>query len=178
MTKNIFFSLAIILFASLNNASAEVKQYYPSKEIPLDSSKLFREECLKVLNETTPSVSGKTSEGNNYKLFAIKKRKTWTYLILDSSGYYSVKQEKDQIEENPTSYTDMIVMMVKAKMLKKKDTPKNVSGLTFSCYYRFKPSAKKTYRSMLKIQRKVKFYDTNLKGGKKGIMKILNQNLK
>jgi len=178
MNKTFFLSVAIVLLPIFGNAFSVVNNDPDSKVFPLDSSKLFKEECLKVLNETTPSVAGKTEEGNNYKLFAIKKRKTWTYLILDSSGYYSVKQENGQIEENPTSYTDMIVMMVKAKMLKKKDTPKNVSGLTFSCYYRFKPSAKKTYRSMQKIQRKVKFYDTNLKGGKKGFMKILNQNLK
>jgi hypothetical protein len=141
----------------------------------------FQEEFINILKEMTVSLKGRTEQGNEYSLFAIKRGKQWTYLIMDNSGYYSVKQDKeksDEMHENSQSYTDMLCLMAKAKLLKKIDKPKNVSGLTFTCYYKYKPQAKKMYKSFNRIQGKAKYLNKNLKEGGSGIMKIIKGSMK
>lgn len=139
----------------------------------------FKEEVMRTIGKMQVSMQGRTPQGNTYNLYAIKKGKDWTYLILDSSGYYSVKQVKGQeeVQENSQTYTDMVCMMAKAKMLKKKNRPKNVSGLTLSCYYKFRPKAATMYKQYTYVERKAKFINQNLKGGSKGILKILQMKL-
>lgn len=152
----------------------------------LDSSK-FQDIYISTLKEMTPSFVGKTSQGNSYNLFAIKRTKGWNLLILDSTGYYSFyqakvkkkdKEKKDGLTENNASYTNMLCMMAQAKLLKKINKPKNVSGLTFTCYYKFRPQARKMYRSFIRIQGRAKFFETNLKDGPDGKKKIFKSLMK
>ena len=98
-------------------------------------------------------------------------------MILDNSGYYSVRQAKgkEEVTENPGTYTDMIVMMVKAKMIKKYSKPKNVAGMTLSCYYKFRPKAKTMYSQYKNLQRKVKLADSNIKNEASGILKMFKK---
>jgi hypothetical protein len=140
----------------------------------------YQEVYKNTLKEMDPSLTGKTAHGNTYNLFAIKRGKRWTYLILDSTGYYSVKQDskKSGMVENTKSHTEMLCMLSQAKLLKKIPKPKTVSDLTFSCYYKFKASARKTYNSFNKMQREAKFFEKNLQGGSKGINNILKKELK
>jgi hypothetical protein len=137
----------------------------------------------------TPSLTGSTPKGNKYNLYAVKRLKGWNLIILDSASYYSFKQDKtsrkqkkngeeSEIVENSQAYTEMLCMMAKAKLIKKITKPKNVSGLTFACYYKFKPQARKMYRSFVRIQSRAKFFDTNLKNGPMGKKKILNDLIK
>ena len=82
------------------------------------------------------------------------------------------------MEEKDQSYTDMICLMIESKLIRQKKKPRNVDGLTFACYYKFKPNAKKMYRNYNKISRDAQFYLKNAKGGKKGRVKILDKALK
>jgi hypothetical protein len=146
----------------------------------LNDTTKYKEVYKNTLKEMDPSLTGKTTHGNTYNLFAIKRGKQWTYLILDSTGYYSVKQDskKSGMVENTKSHTEMLCMLYQAKLLKKIPKSKVVSDLTFSCYYKFKVSARKTYNSYNKMQRQAKFFEKNIHGGSKGINNILKRELK
>lgn len=172
MLRFFFTAFAIML---LNTAVvwAEV----PSTQIVNDSttSNPFKEEVIKTLEGMQVSMEGRTSQGNTYNLYAIRMGKEWTYIILDSTGYYSLKQIKGQedVQENAQTYTEMVCMMAKAQMLKKISKPKIVSGLTLSCYYKFRPRARTMYKQFNYMEKKAKFINQNLKNGGKGIMKLL-----
>jgi hypothetical protein len=179
----VFFVFAASMSLFANNC------YNNNKSISQDDSTKYQEAYLTTLRGMAPSLSGSTPKGNKYNLFALKKIKGWNLIILDSSSYYSFKQDKlskkqkkngeeGEIIENSQTYTEMLCLMSKAKLLKKINKPKNVSGLTFTCYYKFKPQAKKMYRSYLRIQSKAKFFDSNLKNGAMGKKKILNDLIK
>jgi hypothetical protein len=66
-------------------------------------------------------------------------------------------------------------MMVKAKMIRKFSKPKNVSGMTFSCYYKFKPKAKTMYSQYKTLQKKVKLADSKIKNNASGILKLFKK---
>ena len=142
-----------------------------------DSSDILKDECIKTIKSLNPSISSKTSQGNEYNLYALKKGKEWTYLILDNNGYYTLTQPKgkEDVSENNQTYTDMIVLMVKAKMISKVAKPKNVSGMTFSCYYKFKPKAKTMYKQYRMVQGRVEAVNDNVKNSASGILKMFKK---
>lgn len=171
------FSLPLFSYAIAGGIQNKVSL---EQKNPLDSSRLLRDEHINSLKALQPSMTGKTQRGNKYDLFGIKKGKEWTFLILDSTDFYSVRKVKgkDEMEEKDQSYTDMICLMIESKLIRQKKKPRNVDGLTFACYYKFKPNAKKMYRNYNKISRDAQFYLKNAKGGKKGRVKILDKALK
>lgn len=187
MAKNIFVTFLALLSFQIGHATKKNVCVFNAEVKEVKDSSRFQEVYINTLKEMTPSLLGRTAQGNNYILFAIKKSRGWNFLILDSSGYYSLKQEKvkkkdigskDEVTENSETYTDMLCMMAKAKLLKKTTKPKNVSGLTFTCYYKFRPQARKMYRSLIRVQNRVQFFDGNLKNGPKGKKTILNDLIK
>jgi hypothetical protein len=169
--------LCCISFSIIGTALSSNNSFTPIRD--KDTTK-YKEAYKNILKEMDPSMTGKTAHGNKYNLFAIKRGKKWTYLILDSTGYYSIKQDskKSGMVENTQNHTEMLCMLAEGKLLKKIDKPKTVSDLVFTCYYQFKPSAKKTYNSYNKMQRQAKFIEKNLNGGSKGINNILKRELK
>jgi hypothetical protein len=160
-------------------AFATEKNNCSSSQTSKDTTK-YKDAYKNILKEMDPSMTGKTANGNKYNLYAIKRGRKWTYLILDSTGYYSVKQDskKSGMVENSLEHTEMLCRLAEAKLLKKNPKPKVVSDLTLLYYYRFKPSARKTYNSFNKMQREAKFFEKNIQGGSKGINNILKKELK
>src|SRR3954469_7053894 len=73
----------------------------------------YKDEYKNILKEMDPSVTEKTANGNKYNLYAIKRGRKWTYLILDSTGYYSVKQESKNsgMVENSQEHTEMLIKL-------------------------------------------------------------------
>jgi hypothetical protein len=132
------------------------------------SQSIVQEEFLKTLNGLPASMEGTTPEGNSYKLYGIKVKKEWAFLIVDSTDFYTLKQEKgkEEVVETTRSFTDLVAMMIKVGLIKKVNKPKLVSGLTFSCYYKLKPNAKKIYLSVTKIEKKALMIKNTVEKGK------------
>lgn len=179
MWKVIFFVLFPVFLVTGTKASDNTSSRPLQNQQVQDSSRAFREEFINILKENTPSLVGRTSQGNSYNLYAVKRGKEWTFIILDSTGYYSIRQikGKDEVRENPQTYTEMLCLMIKAKMLKRVNKPKNIEGLTLSSYYKFKPKAKKMYRSFNQILTKAKLFQKTIKSPG-GIGKILKKSIK
>jgi len=178
-----YFLTCLLSFPLLSYAITEGKEHAPLSQPKgtLDSnSRLLREEHINALKMLQPSMTGKTAAGNKYSLFGIKKGKEWIFLILDSTDYYSLRKVKgkNEMEEKDQSYTDMLCLMVEGKLIRQKRKPRNVDGLTFSCYYKFKPNARKMYRNYNKISKDAAFYMKNIKEGKKGRKRILDKALR
>ena len=142
------------------------------------SGSSYKKACMETLEALHASFNGVTKEGNPYKVYAIKVKKDWTFLIADSISYYSIQKTKgrDTISENTQNFTDLLVMMIKAKLIKQVGKPKNVSGITLSCYYKFKPNAKSMYKSVTKLEKKALLINKEVKTAG-GIFKFLKPKL-
>lgn len=171
------FFITLLLFCSSLNSWSHPDTCLNFHSLMMDTSNFFKEECIKSIQKLTPSMNGKTEQGNTYTLYAIRKGKDWTYLILDQTGYYSLKQVKgkEEISENSSAYTDMIAMMAKARMIKKFSKPKNVGGMTFACYYKFRPKARTMYRQYSFVQNKARSTKRKAKQVKKGVDKVMKK---
>lgn len=172
--------LGIFLMLTLSSFYTQATHYCPSRvfadsayKTDKDSTRGQNEECINAFRRMEESMSGLTENGNKYSLYAYKMGKQWTYLVLDSTGYFSIKQKKnEELQESSMTYTDMVCLMTRADMIRKKDKSKTISGLSLNCYYKFRPQGKKMYRSVNKMINQADRISNALKDGPKGLKKL------
>src|ERR1700761_587737 len=154
--RKIFFLLSIVLLcASFSSAATE-------QCITTDTSNA---ETVKVLKNMQSSMAGKTSKGYTYNMYAIKAKKDWVFLIVDTLSIYSMKfdEASDQLVETDKSYTEVLCLAAKSESLKKKEKASTIAGTKIDCYYKMQGKAAKMYKSVKKMNKKVKGVMTKTK---------------
>jgi hypothetical protein len=101
---------------------------------------------------------GKTSKGYNYSMYAIKAKKDWVFLIMDTVSISSMKfdEASDQLVETDKSFTEVLCLAAKSESLKKKEKASVIAGTKIECYYKMQGKAGKMYKSVKKMNKKVK----------------------
>ena len=110
-------------------------------------------------------MAGKTSKGYTYNMYAIKAKKDWVFLIVDTLSIYSMKfdEASDQLVETDKSYTEVLCLAAKSESLKKKEKASTIAGTKIDCYYKMQGKAAKMYKSVKKMNKKVKGVMTKTK---------------
>jgi hypothetical protein len=168
--RNIKISIIVlitILFASLKSYSY---QHMTSDGNSVDT---MRAETLKALEKMIISFKGQTSQGNKYDLYAVKIKKEWVFLIVDSINIYSMNFDKktEELNENPASNTDAITLAVRAGSVILKNKAKTMADIDLNCYYKMKSKAAKMYGSVKKMNAKAKDLKKGYKAQKSQIKK-------
>lgn len=131
----------------------------------------------KVLKKMQASMNGKTLKGNTYSMYAIKAKKDWVFLIMDTLGIYSMKFDEtaDQLVESEQSYTEVLCLAAKSNSLKKKEKARTIAGTDLACYYKMQGKAAKMYKSVKKMNTKAKSITSRTRkeyrNAKKGVSK-------
>ena len=115
-------------------------------------------ETVKALKSMQASMNGKTSKGYTYNMYAIKAKKDWVFLILDTVSIYSMKfdEASDQLVETDKNFTEVLCLAAKSESLKKKEKASTIAGTKIECYYKMQGKAGKMYQSVKKMNKKVK----------------------
>ncbi len=115
-------------------------------------------ETVKALKDMQASMNGKTSKGYTYNMYAIKAKKDWVFLILDTIGISSMKfdEASDQLVETDKSFTEVLCLAAKSESLKKKEKASVIAGTKIECYYKMQGKAGKMYQSVKKMNKKAK----------------------
>ncbi|HSZ24436.1 MAG TPA: hypothetical protein VK766_01895 [Cytophagaceae bacterium] len=148
--KNILLLLFFSFFALPNTClKAEIKNVFES-----DTS---NNETVKALRNLKESIKGKTSKGNSYEMYAVKIKKDWVFLILDSLSIYSMKLDEvaDQLIETDKSVTEVLCLAARSQSLIQKEKAKIIAGTAVGCYYKMQGKAAKMYSSVKKVNKKV-----------------------
>ncbi len=145
-----FLTITILLFLTLNSVWA-----VPYTFVTTDTT---QKETIKVLQKMQVSMKGKTLKGNGYSMYAIKVKKDWMFLIMDSLNIYSMKfdENNDQLVEAEKSLTEILCLSAKSNSLKKKEKTRVIAGTPLDCYYKMQGKAAKMYKSAKKMNTKAK----------------------
>jgi hypothetical protein len=149
MKKTLFLTLsAVILSAATSKGTT--KEY--------SSTDTSNAETVKVLKGMQSSMNGKTSKGYTYNMYAVKAKKDWVFLILDTLSIYSMKfdEASNQLVETDKSYTEVLCLAAKSGSLSKKEKASTIAGTKIECYYKMQGKAAKMYKSVKKMNTKVK----------------------
>ncbi len=139
-------------------------------------------ETAKVLHKMQASMQGKTLKGNAYSMYAIKVKKDWVFLVMDTLNIYSMKfdETSDQLVETDKSLTEILSLAAKSGSLKKKEKARNIAGTDLECYYKMQGKAAKMYKSAKKMNTKAKAVMGRTKkeyrNAKKGVSKAKSMN--
>ncbi|QHT66034.1 hypothetical protein GXP67_04775 [Rhodocytophaga rosea] len=141
MLKSCFIGLTFLLCLGNSSTLATHNQF---SEIPQDNCV---ENQLKTLEA---SYGGLSTAGNKYNLYAIKDKKDWIFIVLDTTGYYSLKypHKSATLVNQSALFTDGFCKIIESGLLKKVEKRENVADLTLFCYYELKKEGKKISDSL------------------------------
>ncbi|MGD1843752.1 MAG: hypothetical protein ACFB0B_23090 [Thermonemataceae bacterium] len=123
--------------------------------------------CMQILEQIEASYNGRTENDNTYKLYAIKNKKEWIFLVTDSTHISSfAKTKKGALNRQDNFYRDNTCKIVENKWLIKHEERTSVDGLALFCYYTFTKEGQKFYTSYKRVntlnsvQEKTGFFKT------------------
>ena len=123
----IFFILCLFLF------------FYPHFGFS-DGKKKNNNKVSSVLNTIQASYIGTTSKGFEYKLYAIKDRKEWFFLLQNKDTYSLLRATKNNpnfIKTTPL-FSELIFKIIEREEVKVKNRKKDYHGMNLFCFYKFR----------------------------------------
>ena len=152
-----FFIYSLFLFSYFRTEAENIKTDTLSPEISATFHKM------------QASINCTTQEGHAYTMYAIKVRKDWVFLVMDSLSIYSVKfnDHHDQLIESDKNFTNVICLSAQSNSLKKINKTITIAGTELQCYYQMQSKASRMYASLKKSDKKAN-----------GVFKEVNKNYK
>ncbi|BDD06419.1 hypothetical protein [Aureibacter tunicatorum] len=97
-----------------------------------------------VFNSYQASYIGKTSNGNDYEVYALKHRKEWYFAIVDGGSMSILRgdHKSDNLVEVSELFEDMLFRAIALEQVKKKSKSKNYFGMDLGCYYKLTSNGK------------------------------------
>ncbi len=113
-------------------------------------------ETIIALRKIQPSRNEKTVQGYRYTLYAIKDRKKWLFLLVDSIGISSVYLDKTsgQLSIIDKSLSEILFLTIRSNRLKKKKRALILREIELNCFYKMPSKIHKVYNSMKSINKK------------------------
>jgi hypothetical protein len=118
-------------------------------------SEIPQDNCVEnQLKKLEASYGGLSAAGNKYNLYAIKDKKDWIFIVLDTTGYYSLKypQKSGTLVNQSALFTDGFCKIIESGLLKKVEKRENVADLTLFCYYELNKEGKKISDSLAYLE--------------------------